>query len=360
MVSGGSSNLGNASSAVVLGDATHTGILSYTGNSATYTRGFTVNAGGGEVDVTTSGQLLTIGTGNIVDASGGTITIGGIGNTLIASTIGGGSGGLTKTGSGTLTLTGSNTYTGLTTVNNGEVDLNSSALAVPGNLTIGDGIGAAGSALVLQLAANQIVTTAAVQIDGADGELNLNNFNQTIASLADRTGGSGTNGILNLGTAILTVGDTTSTTYSSSITGTLGDGLIKNGSGTLTLAANGTNIALTNATVNSGKLNFSATTGTVTLNSLSGPGSTNFAAGANVGGTFSQGTATVAGVGTFNIVSGGTVNLNGSTSSITTLNGGTVNLGSGDTTTITNGTDTGSINGLGSLVKAGGSTDILT
>ncbi len=50
VVSGGSSNLGNASSAVVLGDATHTGILSYTGNTVTYTRGFTINAGGGEVD----------------------------------------------------------------------------------------------------------------------------------------------------------------------------------------------------------------------------------------------------------------------------------------------------------------------
>ncbi len=135
--------------------------------------------------------------------------------------------------------------------------------------------------------------------------------------------------------------------------------------------------SLTNATVNAGKLNFSATSGTVTLSSLSGPGSTNFAAGANVGGTFSRGTATVAGVGTFKIVSGGTVNLNGAggnittvsggivnangtNESITTLNGGTLNLGSGDTTTVTNGTDTGTISGTGNLVKGGGSTDVLT
>ena len=42
VVSGGASNLGNAASAVTLGDATTKGTLAYTGNSATYTRGFTI------------------------------------------------------------------------------------------------------------------------------------------------------------------------------------------------------------------------------------------------------------------------------------------------------------------------------
>ena len=62
---GGASNLGNAASAVTLGAADDQGTLAYTGNSATYTRGFT-SAGGGEIDTTTSGQTLTIGTGAIV------------------------------------------------------------------------------------------------------------------------------------------------------------------------------------------------------------------------------------------------------------------------------------------------------
>ena len=58
-------NLGNATTAVVLGGTSAKGALRYTGDTATYTRGFTVNACGGEVDVTTLGQTLTIATGTI-------------------------------------------------------------------------------------------------------------------------------------------------------------------------------------------------------------------------------------------------------------------------------------------------------
>ena len=117
VVSSGASNLGNATSAVVLGDTLgHTGILSYTGATATYTRGFTVQSGGGEIDTTTSGQTLTIATGGI--ANGGVLTIGGSGNTTISSVISG-SGSLAKTGAGTLTLSAFNTYNGPTTIANG-------------------------------------------------------------------------------------------------------------------------------------------------------------------------------------------------------------------------------------------------
>ena len=116
VVSGGSSNLGNATSAVVLGDATYQGILSYTDSAATYTRGFTVNAGGGEIDITTAGQMLTVGTNGI--SAGGVLTIGGAGDMTISSVISG-TGSLTKTGTGTLTLSGANTYTGATTISQG-------------------------------------------------------------------------------------------------------------------------------------------------------------------------------------------------------------------------------------------------
>ena len=115
VVSGGASGLGNATSAVALGDATHKGTLAYTGNSATYTRGFTIAAGGGEVDATASGQTLTVATGAITSASNGSLTLGGAGHTTIASAISLGTGAVTKIGGGTLNLNGSQTYATLTT-----------------------------------------------------------------------------------------------------------------------------------------------------------------------------------------------------------------------------------------------------
>ena len=136
VVSGGGSNLGNAASAVVLGDATHQGVLSYTGNTATYTRGFTVNAGGGEIDVTTAGQTLTVGTNGISD--GGALTIDGAGNTSISSVISG-TGSLTKTGSGTLTLSGANTYSSTTTISAGTLAYGASNAIYTGAVTVNGG-----------------------------------------------------------------------------------------------------------------------------------------------------------------------------------------------------------------------------
>ena len=114
-VSAGASALGNAASAVVLGDATNKGTLAYTGGTATYTRGFTLAAGGGEVDVTTAGQTLTVATGAITSATNGSLTLGGAGHTIITSALALGTGTVTKTGGGTLTINGMQTYATLTT-----------------------------------------------------------------------------------------------------------------------------------------------------------------------------------------------------------------------------------------------------
>ena len=118
VVSAGASALGNATSAVALGDATNRGTLAYTGNTATYTRGFTLAAGGGAVDVTASGQTLTVATGAITTGaipSHGSLTLGGAGHTTINSALSLGTGTVTKTGAGTLTLNGAQTYAPLTT-----------------------------------------------------------------------------------------------------------------------------------------------------------------------------------------------------------------------------------------------------
>ena len=145
--------------------------------------------------------------------------------------------------------------------------------------------------------------------------------------------------------------------------------------------------AVDNANTTANALNFSASTGTITLASLAGAGNTRFGSNGTVTGGISTGTvnavglltasisggtvaasslsstavsggaATVSGVATIATMSAGTANLNGATSAITTLNGGTVNLGSSTVLTVNDGTTSGSITGSGgSLTKSGAGT----
>ena len=77
--------------------------------------------------------------------------------------------------------TTANTYSGTTTVNAGEIDLNKTAgvTAIPGNLVVGDGTGAE---VVKNLTADQIADTSAVTIN-VGSTLNLNNNNDAINTL---------------------------------------------------------------------------------------------------------------------------------------------------------------------------------
>lgn len=121
---------------------------------------------------------------------------------------------------------------------------------------------------------------------------------------------------------------------------------------------------------NSNTLNFSANTGTVTLASLAGSGSTSFSSNASIGTisggnntitgtasitTLSGGNTTVGGVATIGTMSAGRANLNGATSTITTLNGGTVALGSSTVLTVNGGSFGGTLTG-GSLLTSGNFT----
>ena len=124
--------LGNATSPVTLSGG---GDLSYTGTSVTYTRGFTIGAGGGEFDVTSGATTVT--TTNALSLASGGMTFGGAGNTSYAGVISGANG-VTVVGNGTVTLAATNTYSGQTNVNNGILSISSSA-----NL----GSGAAGNSL---------------------------------------------------------------------------------------------------------------------------------------------------------------------------------------------------------------------
>jgi fibronectin-binding autotransporter adhesin len=179
----------------------------------------------GVTSSSTIGSLAGGGTtgGNVVLGTK-TLTVGDSTSTTYSGVISGTNGNLTKQGSGTLTLDNANTYTGATSVNAGTLALS--------------GSGSLASSTALSLTN---VASAIFDISGVTS-------GSTIGSLA---GGGGTGGNVVLGTKTLTVGDSTSTTYSGVIGGTNGN-LTKQGSGTLTLANANTYTGAT--TINAGTL----------------------------------------------------------------------------------------------------------
>nr|MBA3936178.1 autotransporter-associated beta strand repeat-containing protein [Planctomycetota bacterium] len=157
------------------------------------------------VDISTANVAITADLDVYSLAGAGTVSLTngnlwvGLGNTSTTfSGVISGAGDVTKYGTGTLTLSGANTYTGTTMVSTG---------------TLTDG------------AAGVIPDGSAVTVVSG-GTWNLNNFNETIGSLA----GGGT---VTLGSGNLTMGgDNTSTTFTGAIGGT--GGATKNGTGTYT------------------------------------------------------------------------------------------------------------------------------
>jgi fibronectin-binding autotransporter adhesin len=253
-----------------------------------------------------NGQNQTIASLTGGGASGGNLalgsarlTVGDSNSTTYAGVISGANGGLIKQGSGTLTLSGANTYTGPTTINVGVIRLSGGSDRLP-----------AATAVTL---ANKL----GVMLD-------LNGQNETIAALS---GGGGNGGKLALGSARLTVGDSSNTIYASIISGSNGS-LVKQGSGTLTLS--GANTYTGSTTINAGTVRLS-------------------------GGWNPLPTTTVV---SFADIAGATLDINGQVQTIASLNGGGVNggnvaLGSG-TLSVGGGTYSGRITGTGTFVLAGG------
>lgn len=125
------------------------------------------------------------------------INLTGSGNTTFSGPIGGGGTlNVGTTGGATVTLSGgsSNGISGLATVSNGELILSKSsgATALSGNVQVGDGIGAAGSAIVRSTAAEQINNNSTVYVK-SDGSFQTGGYTETIRQL-DMTGGTVTTG----------------------------------------------------------------------------------------------------------------------------------------------------------------------
>lgn len=302
--------LGGGPSAIVLGDATNTGLLSYTGTSNSFTRGFTVSAGGGEIDSTAVGQTLTIATGNV--ATSGAFTIGGTGNTLISSNVTG-TGSLNKTGAGNLTLSGANTYGGVggaTNIRNGTVILgvNGTGLNLATTLTLGD-------------------ATA-----NTNGVLKLDGYSQTLASLLKTGNGTGNRVVGGNATlSNLTLNNSGTVTFSGILGGSGGNennlALTKTSAGVLTLS--GANTYTGGTTISAGTLAISA------ANNLGATAGT-----LNLGAGTLQATA--------NISSSRTINLTDATSAIS-INTGITYTDSG----VISGSGALNLTGLGNLLLSG-------
>ncbi len=110
--------------------------VSATGNPTVTLAGTTVTIGAAQTWTNNSANALTVG--NVSNGSDA-LTIAGTGNTLISGAIGGGSGGITKTGTGTLTLSGTNTYRGTTSVLGGLTINSGGSITGGGALTVGGG-----------------------------------------------------------------------------------------------------------------------------------------------------------------------------------------------------------------------------
>ncbi|OYX00851.1 MAG: hypothetical protein B7Z14_07845 [Bosea sp. 32-68-6] len=166
--------------------------------------------------------VLTAGNGNETSNFSGLIQDGSTGTM-----------GITKAGTGVLTFDGSlsNTYTGITTINAGTLSLakTGGAIAVVGNITVGDGSGSTADLLLLS-GSEQIQDTAVVTLTGnstvaGTGTFRLNGNTETIGGLS--SAGATQNGVVENALASSTGKLIVNTTTDQSFTG-----VMQNGTGT--------------------------------------------------------------------------------------------------------------------------------
>ncbi len=294
-------NLGAAAVAVgniVIGG---TGVLQYTGGTASTNRGFTITAGQtGTIDVSNGAATLTI--------SGGTAT---------------NSGALTKIGAGTLTFTTTAaTYTGTTTINAGTLSYGMANMLSSGAVTVD------GATAVLALGLNQSDTVGTVTV--ANGGSITGTGTSSLTSTGTFEMQSGSVSAILAGATIV-MNKTTAGTVTLSGVNTF-TGLTTISAGTLTY---GVNDALSNGgvTVSGGTLSlltFNETNiGAVTLTSGSITSTTGVLTGTSYAVQSGSISAILAGAVALNKTTSGTVTLSGvnTYTGVTTISAGTLSVG---------------------------------
>ncbi len=249
---------------------------------------------------------LTAGTGGIVEQSTNTSGIADIAGSATSVTLI--SAGAIGT-SGQPVQLNSTSLTTNTSANNSNEFLSTLSTVTATSLNAGTGTINL-QAGTFQLGANNAISSSsAVSLANVSGAvLNLDNFNDTIASLA---GGGTTGGNVALASATLTTGNSSNTTYSGVISGAAGSILIKQGSGIFTLAGANTYAGAT--TINAGTLlvNGSITSATTVNSSTTLGGTGTITSNVSNAGTVSPGTVGSAGTltitGTYTQSSGGTL-----------------------------------------------------
>jgi len=306
--------------------------------------GITVASGSGANTVSTSvilgasqtwtnnsASLLTV-SGTVDDNNTGgdeNLAVAGSGNTTISGNVILGSGTVTKSGAGTLNFTGvtANTYTGLTTVNGGELDLGKTGVnAVGGSLTV-----TAGIAKLTGTGGDQIANGGTVTVNGATATFDVNGKTETVAGVSLQGGGTIQD--------VATGGALTSTTNFDMRSGTAtailagGVGLEKTTAGTVILGGANTYTGATTVSEGTLQLGNGGATGSIsTTSTISVATGATFAV--NESAAVSQGTdfigtgSGISGAGSFAQTGSGSTTLNGSNTytGTTTVSDGQVHL----------------------------------
>ena len=269
-------NLGGAAATVIW----NTGSFVPTGSALVLSSTTSDNTVTFQNGIDTNGAVRTV---QVVDGSASTDAV--LSGTVSDS---GSGGGILKTGAGTLAMTGSSTYSGTTEVSGGTL---------------------------LAGAANVFSSTSAFILDNTTGvALSLNGYNQAIGSLA---GGGTTGGNVALGSGVLTTGGNNATTVFDGVISGFSGGLIKTGTGGMSLTNAQTYTGAT--TINGGALFVNSTLATSGISvggsgTLGGSGSIAALTTVNAGGTIQAG----------DVGGNGSLSLGGG---LTFLGAGTINVG---------------------------------